>query len=196
MMACFAMVRMVVVSSSLMSLVVTATSPRQSGLAWCADDESYRSSLGLSCFQHRHLDCGALPLVGLIGRQELASLMASCPVSCNAPPCSDEHKRLVSTGGDNDALKRTIATSRQDREYKTSEFLPEARTVRRREQSSCYPNWPTTCQDDPSYTNKIGLDCSKMIVFTCDEMHKLGFSDQETHDLITSCPCSCGIMCG
>lgn len=185
-MACLQMTKVLVLSCSIVSLVVATTaSHRPTGLLpSCTDDESYRSSLGLSCFQHRHLDCDSLSELGLIKRQELEGLLASCPVSCNTPLCSNEHKA---------AGKRA---KHNDTGYKVTELLPADRAVQRRDQSSCYPNWPSTCQDDASYTNKIGLGCPQMIVFSCDEMHKIGFSEQETYDLINACPCSCGIMCG
>lgn len=187
-MVCFQTIAAILLSSSFISLVVASTSlpHRPVGLLpSCTDDESYQSSLGLSCFQHRHLDCGALSQHGLINHEELQRLVASCPVSCNAPSCADEHTRLI--GEDNKAPgERT----------KTFELPPVGQTVHRRGQSSCYPNWPAICQDDASYTNKIGLGCPQMIVFSCDEMHKIGFTEQETYDLINACPCSCGIMCG
>ena len=160
--------------------------------ALCADDESYRSSLGLSCFQFRHLNCGGFLQLGLINQQELKDLLVSCPLSCNSPHCSDEHKRLI--GAEIQEEKRTSA--HENARNESSETLIGDRAVQRREQSSCYPNWPPSCQDDPLYTNKIGLGCHQMVVFTCDEMHKIGFSEKETYDLINSCPCSCGYMCG
>lgn len=178
----FQSTKILALSCSIVSLVVATTASDLSTgpLPSCTDDESYRSSLGLSCFQHRHLDCDGLSQHGLINQEELKGLLASCPVSCNTPLCSNEHTRLI--GEDNRAV---------------TELLPADQVAQRRDQSSsCYPNWPSTCQDDASYINKIGLGCPQMIVFSCDEMHMIGFSEQETHDLINACPCSCGIMCG
>ena len=193
-MAFFQITKILVLTCSVVSSVVAATaSHRPTGLLpSCTDDESYRSSLGLSCFQHRHLDCNGLSQLGLINNRELERLLASCPASCNTPSCSEEHTRLI--GKDNKAAGKR--TRHNDTENRVSELLPAGREVQRRDQSSCYPNWPSSCQDDASYTNKIGLGCPQMIVFSCDEMHKIGFSEQESYDLINACPCSCGIMCG
>ena len=174
-------------------VVATAASSALPAPALCTDDESYQSSLGLSCFQHRHLNCGGFLQLGLINQQELKDLLVSCPLSCNSPHCSDEHKRLVVA--ERQEEKRTSVHEENVRN-ESSETLIGNRAVHRREQSSCYPNWPPSCQDDPLYTNKIGLGCHQMIVFTCNEMHKIGFSEQETYNLINSCPCSCGYMCG
>lgn len=181
-------------SSCLIALVVVtaASSAALPAPTVCTDAESYQSSLGLSCFQHRHLNCGGLLQLGLINQQELKDLLVSCPLSCNSPHCSDEHKRLIGA----ERQEGELTSAHENVRNESSKTLIGNRAVHRREQSSCYPNWPPSCQDDPLYTNKIGLGCHQMVVFACDEMHKIGFSEQETYDLINSCPCSCGYMCG
>ena len=101
----FQLTKILALSCSIVSLVVATTASDLSTglLPSCTDDESYRSSLGLSCFQHRHLDCDNLSQHELINQEELKGLLASCPVSCNTPLCSNEHTRLI--GEDNKATE-------------------------------------------------------------------------------------------
>ena len=63
-------------------------------------------------------------------------------------------------------------------------------------QRSCYPDWPSTCQDDPYYHSKMRVPCWRHTTLDCTEFGHIGYTEEEILDLIESCPCSCGVECG
>ena len=51
------------------------------------------------------------------------------------------------------------------------------------------------CQDDPTYSSHLGLNCLAHARFDCTGMHAIGYSTENVFVLINSCPCSCNIRC-
>jgi hypothetical protein len=62
---------------------------------------------------------------------------------------------------------------------------------------ACFPHWPASCQDDPTYMSRMKVGCSAFQVFNnCFEAKTIvAFSDDEVTDLISSCPCTCKMPC-
>ena len=59
--------------------------------------------------------------------------------------------------------------------------------------AACRPGWDTTCQDNPLYISRLGLDCAMHLVVDCELMVEIGFTAAERDELIMNCPCSCQI---
>lgn len=59
--------------------------------------------------------------------------------------------------------------------------------------AACYPSWDATCQDNPLYSSRLGLNCEMHVVVDCELMVEIGFTAAERDELIMNCPCSCQI---
>ena len=59
--------------------------------------------------------------------------------------------------------------------------------------AACYPGWDATCQDNPLYSSRLGLNCEMHVVVDCELMVEIGFTAAERDELILNCPCSCQI---
>ena len=63
-------------------------------------------------------------------------------------------------------------------------------------QSSCFPGWDASCQDNPDFVSVMGASCSMHDRFDCTMLGAIGYTEQEVYDVIVNCPCSCDIECG
>ena len=61
------------------------------------------------------------------------------------------------------------------------------------QREACSPGWDVTCQDNPLYTTRLGLDCAMHVVVDCNLMVEIGFTPAERDELVLNCPCSCSI---
>lgn len=59
--------------------------------------------------------------------------------------------------------------------------------------AACHPGWDATCQDNPLYSSRLGLNCEMHVVVDCVLMVEIGFTAAERDELILNCPCSCQI---
>lgn len=59
--------------------------------------------------------------------------------------------------------------------------------------AACLPGWDATCQDNPLYSSRLGLNCEMHVVVDCVLMVEIGFTAAERDELILNCPCSCQI---
>ena len=58
----------------------------------------------------------------------------------------------------------------------------------------CFVGWDVSCQDDPMYNSPLGgLPCSDYANTQCVLFRHVGFNEEQMHEFINSCPCSCGI---
>ena len=169
--------------------------------AGAIDDPSYVSPLGLTCAEHLQLDCNKMGALGYY-TFEVDDLLRSCPKSCvySPPPVNGNFLRLgrgkknthrVNNGADNNnpfirdsANQYTIDNNRRQR--------PQASSLTRAADETCYRGF---CQDDLGYRSKIGLPCERFDMFDCKQFAEVGFTPEETEDLLSSCPCACKEEC-
>ena len=171
----------IALTASLVSAAVDETN--------CIDNSNYRSpKLGLSCAQHKGLDCHEFGTVGY-SSDEIADLLLQCPSSCAVEGCASEG---LSNNDDNkiqqiinDDVQISVQRSRSLRG-----LLPMSSTT------TCPDDWDESCRDDPNFKSKLQLPCSGHVTFDCTVLGAIGFGLQDIVDLISNCPCSCGIECG
>lgn len=165
------------------------------------DDPNYVSPLGLNCAEHSELECNKMGALGYYAF-EVDDLLRSCRKSCaSSPPPAKGNIRLsrgkkntyrLNNDGDADdpfardsAIQYTIDSNRRQR--------PPASSLTRAADETCYGGF---CQDDLGYRSKIGLPCERFEMFDCKQFAEVGFTPEETEDLLTSCPCACKEECG
>ena len=149
-----------------------------------ADNPSYVSSLGLSCAEHSKLRCDKMGALGYDGF-EVDELLQSCPKSC-ATSSQKGAYRLNNNNddvGDND--ERLAGLHRGlDQYYATDN--------NRRSDQTCFGGH---CQDDPGYLSKLNMPCERFEIFDCRGFANVGFTLEETDELVNSCPCACKEEC-
>ena len=171
--------------------------------AGAIDDPSYVSPLGLTCAEHLQLDCNKMGALGYY-TFEVDDLLRSCPKSCASSPASPplvngnvwlgrgkKNTYRVKNGADADspfvrdsANQYTIDSNRRQRAPTSS--------ITRAADGTCYGGF---CQDDLGYRSKIGLPCERFEIFDCKQFAEVGFTPEETEDLLSSCPCACKEEC-
>lgn len=168
--------------------------------AGAIDDPSYVSPFGLTCAEHLQLDCNKMGALGYY-TFEVDDLLRSCPKSCaSSPPPVNGNFRpgrgkknsyRVNNGADADspfvrdsANQYTIDSNRRQR--------PPTSSITRAADGTCYGGF---CQDDLGYRSKIGLPCERFEIFDCKQFAEVGFTPEETEDLLSSCPCACKEEC-
>ena len=133
---------------------------------------------------------------------EVDDLLQSCPKSCaSSPPPAEGNFRLgrgkknayrrnTDVQGDSPFVRGsvnqyTIDSNRRQR--------PQVSSLTRAADETCYGGF---YQDDLGYRSKIGLPCERFELFDCKQFAEVGFTPQETEDLLSSCPCACKEECG
>lgn len=171
--------------------------------ASATDDPSYVSPLGLDCTEHSGLECAKMGALGY-DAFEIDDLLRNCPKSCasSPPPVKGDFRlsrgkkntyRLNNDDGANDPFVRgsanqyTIDSNRRQRPQTSASSLTRAAD------GTCYGGF---CQDDLGYRSKIGLPCERFEIFDCKQFAEVGFTPEETEDLLSSCPCACKEECG
>lgn len=154
----------------------------------CVDNSKYRSpKLGLSCTQHKGLDCQEFGVLGY-SSAELADLLLQCPSSCAVDGCASKgpsnNNDNKTQRNNNDEVQTSVQRSRSLRG-----LLPVSSTT------TCPDDWDESCRDDPNFKSKLQLPCSGHVTFDCAVLGAIGFSLQDVFDVISHCPCSCGIEC-
>ena len=185
--------------------VLVASSPQRQR---CQDNLDFRNRFGTACEEHTNVRCEALKVLGWT-QDEVNSLLHNCPSSCTVPGCNDESSPTTNwfqfptaaptlntmTSAELDLLHEDTTSNAHVAVDTTS------RTLLRPRQSvttkACYPKWPATCQDDPTYMSRMNVGCSAFEVFNdCfDAKAVVAFSDDEIFELIGRCPCTCKTQC-
>ena len=183
-------------ASEMIDLLHTSTT------AGATDSPNYVSPLGLSCAEHFGLECNKMGALGYYAF-EVDDLLRSCPKSCASSPSAPAkgnfrlgrgEKNTYRLNNDNDAgdpfvrdsaNQYTIDSNRRQR--------PPASSLTRAADGTCYGG---LCQDDLGYRSKIGLPCERFELFDCKQFAEVGFTPEETEDLLSSCPCACKEECG
>lgn len=150
----------------------------------CVDDAEYESKLGMHCSDHSAFICEGLVTTGLITAYELDELIENCPISCQSSKC-DEHQHL------SPMRKRKVVEIDDAEEDRERDLLI---TFPSQDGEQCFVGWDSSCQDDPLYKSPLGgLPCSEYVNTQCVLFRHVGFNEEQMHELINSCPCSCGI---
>lgn len=200
-------------ASNKSNTVLIATSPQRRR---CEDNPNFRSRFGISCAEHSSVRCEALQVLGWT-QAEVDALLHNCPSSCAVPECSgstslaaDNHSpqpptaaptlNTLAVSAEVDLLhddSTTSSTSETPITVDTSRALLRKRNGEEDTAKACYPKWPLTCQDDPTYMSRMDVGCSAFQVFNnCFEAKTIvAFSDGELSELISRCPCTCKIQC-
>lgn len=146
-----------------------------------ADNPDYVSSLGLSCAEHSKLRCDEMGALGYDGF-EVDELLQSCPESCATSSQEGAYRRLNNNDDDDERLTGL------------HRLLNQSNTAgnNRNADQTCFDGY---CQDDPAYLSKIGLRCERFEMFKCRQFAKVGFTLEETYELVNSCPCACKEEC-
>ena len=173
----------------------------------CQDNLDFRNRFGTACEEHTNVRCEELKVLGWT-EDEVNSLLHNCPSSCAVPGCNDESPPTtdrfqlptaaptlnIMTSAELDLLHEDITSN-------AHVAVDTSRTLLRPRQSitagACYPRWPVTCQDDPTYMSRMNVGCSAFEVFNdCfDAKEVVAFSDDEIFELIGRCPCTCKVQC-
>ena len=186
------------------SEVLVASSPQRQR---CQDNLDFRNRFGTACEEHTNVRCEALKVLGWT-EDEVNSLLHNCPSSCAVPGCNDESSPTTNQFQlPTAAPTLNIMTSaeldllHEDTTSNAHVAVDTSRTLLRPRQSitagACYPRWPVTCQDDPTYMSRMNVGCSAFEVFNdCfDAKEVVAFSDDEIFELIGRCPCTCKVQC-
>ena len=157
--------------------------PKRRAAESCVDNAEYESKLGMKCSDHSAFICEGLVTTGLLTAYELDELMESCPISCRSSKC-DEHLSPMRT----DRKVIEIDDAEADRERDLLITFPS------QDGEQCFVGWDASCQDDPLYKSPLGgLPCSEYANTQCVLFRHVGFNEEQMHEFINSCPCSCGI---
>lgn len=186
------------------SEVLVAPSPQRQR---CQDNLDFRNSFGTACEEHTNVRCEALKVLGWT-QDEVNSLLHNCPSSCAVSGCNDESppttnwfQRPTAAPTLNIMTSAEIDLLHEDTTSNVHVAVDTSRTLLRSRQSvttqACYPRWPATCQDDPTYMSRMNVGCSAFEVFNdCfDAKAVVAFSDDEIFELIGRCPCTCKTQC-
>ena len=173
----------------------------------CQDNLDFRNRFGTACEEHTNVRCEELKVLGWT-EDEVNSLLHNCPSSCAVPGCNDESSPTTNQFQlPTAAPTLNIMTSaeldllHEDTTSNAHVAVDTSRTLLRPRQSvttgACYPRWPATCQDDPTYMSRMNVGCSAFEVFNdCfDAKEVVAFSDDEIFELIGRCPCTCKVQC-
>lgn len=191
--------------------VPISSSPRRNR---CEDNPAFRSRFGITCAEHANVRCEALQVLGWT-QDEINDLLHNCPSSCAVADCNDTTSSIsiarslqpptaaptlntIMTSEELDLLHDASTASEADITIDTSRALLRKRTEEEDDTANaCYPKWPATCQDDPTYMSRMSVGCSAFQVFNnCFEAKTIvAFSDDEISELISRCPCTCKIQC-
>lgn len=162
----------------------------------CKDSLTYQSKFGASCSEHSNVKCEQLSILGW-NQDEINQLLLHCPVTCAVPECSLSVPTYPTAAPTIDIMSRTeLDLLRQQWPSTTSSSA--SRALRSRQlRDACFPNWPSYCQDDPTYVSRMNVGCVAFQMLDNCFMARtvVGFSDAEIDHLIASCPCSCAIPC-
>lgn len=149
--------------------------------AAAADNPDYVSSLGLSCAEHSELSCDKMGALGYDGF-EVDELLQSCPESCATSSQKGAYRRLNNNDDDDERLTGLQRLLNQSYTAANS----------RNADQTCFDEY---CQDDPGYLSKIGMRCERFEMFKCRQFAEVGFTLEETDELVNSCPCACKEEC-
>ena len=164
------------------------------------DDASYTNRFGLSCSQHELLRCNALQKIGYT-LHDVEELLRKCPQSCALSVSSStgygEDDVGAVTGGGADRFPRPTKADKGTRvHYTTRQRKPSQTTVpdstKPQDQPICFDG---KCQDEVLYRSKLGLPCKRFALFDCSQFVSVGFTANETMELLDNCPCSCKVEC-
>jgi len=148
--------------------------------AAAADNPDYVSSLGLSCAEHSELRCDKMGALGYDGF-EVDELLQSCPESCATSSQKGTYRRLNNNDDDDERLTGV---------HRLLNLSYTADNNRNADQT-CFDG----CQDDTGYLSKIGMRCERFEMFKCRQFAEVGFTLEETDELVNSCPCACKEEC-
>jgi len=159
----------------------------------CHDNKHYRDHIGLTCTDHgKQISCdGALFEVGYTKRQ-VVTLRKNCLKSCglcmsNSPSTSPS------------ATPTYLPT------YMPTWSPTNTPTKMPTKRPTLIPTYSATskpsdgfvltgkCEDNKTYKDHLGLDCSFYQTILCSEMKIMGFSLAQVNALKTNCPLSCGL---
>eukprot|EP00588_Corethron_pennatum_P005983 CAMPEP_0194290050 /NCGR_PEP_ID=MMETSP0169-20130528/40448_1 /TAXON_ID=218684 /ORGANISM="Corethron pennatum, Strain L29A3" /LENGTH=1164 /DNA_ID=CAMNT_0039037529 /DNA_START=114 /DNA_END=3608 /DNA_ORIENTATION=- len=159
----------------------------------CHDNKHYRDHIGLTCSDHgKQISCdGALFEVGYTKRQ-VVTLRKNCLKSCGLCVSS-------SPSASPSVIPTYFPTYMPTwSPINTPTKLPTKRPTTIPGDS--VTTKPTdgfvlsgTCEDNKTYKDHLGLDCSFYQTILCSEMKIMGFSLAQVNALKTNCPLSCGL---
>ena len=199
-------------TSDISGTVHTSTSPQRHR---CEDKPGFRSRFGITCAEHANVRCEALQVLGWT-QDEVNDLLHNCPSTCAVPDCNDSTSsnaanhflqpptaaptlNTIMTSGALDLPHDASTASEADITIEASRTLLRKKKEEEEEDTAkaCYPRWPASCQDDPTYMSRMSVGCSAFQVFNnCFEAKTIvAFSDDEISELISRCPCTCRIQC-
>jgi len=162
----------------------------------CEDSSTYQSKFGASCSEHSNVQCEQLSILGWT-QDEINDLLLHCPVACAVPECSLSVPTQPTAAPTMNIMSSTELDLLQQ-QWPPTMTSSTSRGLRSRQlQNACFPNWPSYCQDDPTYVSRMNVGCAAFQMLDNCFMARtvVSFTDAEVDQLITSCPCSCAIPC-
>ena len=149
-----------------------------------ADNPSYVSSLGLSCAEHSKLRCDKMGALGYDGF-EVDELLQSCPKSCATSSQKGAYRLNNNDDDEGDDGDRLTGLHRGlDQSY----TLDNNRSA----DQTCFDG---QCRDDHGYLSKLNMPCKRFEILDCRGFANVGFTLEETDELVNSCPCACKEEC-
>ncbi len=174
---------LVVLSTVARTCAALRRAPKRRAAESCVDNATYESKLGMKCSDHSAFICEGLVTTGLLTAYELDELILECPISCRSSKCEEhlspmrEERKVIEIDG-----------TEADRERDLLITFPS------QDGEQCFVGWNPSCQDVPLYKSPLGgLPCSEYANTQCVLFRHVGFNDEQMHEFINSCPCSCGI---
>jgi len=179
---------------------VTSTMERQSSITYetalPSDDASYTNRFGLNCSQHELLQCNALQKIGY-KLHDVEELLSKCPQSCalsllSSTGYGEDEVGAITGGGANRFLRPKGTSVHSTTRNRKLSPVTTPDTAKPQDQPTCFDG---KCQDEALYRSKLALPCKRFAVFDCSQFVSVGFTANETMELLDNCPCSCNAEC-